>query len=56
MSDLRIALEALERSRSQLSVSSYFDDDLFRRENNVRQQAQIDLAWLTSAFAWGEAR
>ena len=32
MSDLRIALEALERSRSQLSVSSYFDDDLFRRE------------------------
>jgi len=32
MSDLSITLEALERSRSQLSVSSYFDDDLFRRE------------------------
>ncbi|CAG1013980.1 choline monooxygenase [Burkholderiaceae bacterium] len=32
MSDLSITLEALERSRSQLSVSAYFDDDLFRRE------------------------
>jgi choline monooxygenase len=32
MSDLSISLEALERSRSQLSVSSYFDEDLFRRE------------------------
>ncbi|HUG22661.1 aromatic ring-hydroxylating oxygenase subunit alpha [Piscinibacter sp.] len=32
MSDLSIILEALERSRSQLSVASYFDDDLFRRE------------------------
>jgi choline monooxygenase len=32
MSDLSITLEALERSRSQLSVSNYFDDDLFRRE------------------------
>ena len=32
MSDLSITLEALERSRSQLSVTSYFDDDLFRRE------------------------
>ncbi|WP_280152330.1 aromatic ring-hydroxylating dioxygenase subunit alpha [Piscinibacter sp. XHJ-5] len=32
MSDLSITLEALERSRSQLSVSSYFDDDLFRCE------------------------
>jgi len=32
MSDLSVTLEALERSRSQLSVSSYFDDDLFRCE------------------------
>ncbi|MBP6763362.1 MAG: aromatic ring-hydroxylating dioxygenase subunit alpha, partial [Rubrivivax sp.] len=32
MSDLSISLEALERSRSQLSVTSYFDEDLFRRE------------------------
>ncbi len=32
MSDLSISLEALERSRSQLPVSSYFDEDLFRRE------------------------
>jgi phenylpropionate dioxygenase-like ring-hydroxylating dioxygenase large terminal subunit len=32
MSDLSLALEALERNRSQLSVSSYFDDDLHRRE------------------------
>jgi phenylpropionate dioxygenase-like ring-hydroxylating dioxygenase large terminal subunit len=32
MSDLSIALDALERSRSQLPVSSYFDEDLFRRE------------------------
>jgi phenylpropionate dioxygenase-like ring-hydroxylating dioxygenase large terminal subunit len=32
MSDLSIALDALERSRSQLPVSSYFDQDLFRRE------------------------
>jgi phenylpropionate dioxygenase-like ring-hydroxylating dioxygenase large terminal subunit len=32
MSDLSITLEALERSRSQLSVATYFDDDLFRRE------------------------
>jgi len=32
MSDLSITLEALERSRSQLSVTSYFDDNLFRRE------------------------
>jgi len=32
MSDLSITLEALERSRSQLSVSTYFDDDRFRRE------------------------
>jgi len=32
MSDLSVTLAALERSRSQLSVSSYFDDGLFRRE------------------------
>jgi choline monooxygenase len=33
MSDLSVTPAALERSRSQLSVSSYFDDGLFRREN-----------------------
>jgi len=32
MSDLSISLEALERSRSQLSVNTYFDEDLFRKE------------------------
>ena len=32
MSDLSISLQALERSRSQLPVSSYFDVDLFKRE------------------------
>ncbi len=32
MSDLSITLEALERSRSQLSVSTYFDAGLFERE------------------------
>ena len=32
MSDLSIGLEALERSRSQLSVSAYFDEGLFRKE------------------------
>ena len=32
MSDLSVPLAALERSRSQLSVSSYFDADVFRRE------------------------
>ena len=35
MSDLSITLEALERARSQLSVSSYFDEDLFRREQEL---------------------
>ena len=35
MSDLSITLEALERSRSQLPVSSYFDEDLFRREHEL---------------------
>ena len=33
MSDLSVRLEALERSRSQLSVKAYFDADLFRRES-----------------------
>ena len=32
MSDLSISLESLERSRSQLSVTSYFDEELFQRE------------------------
>jgi phenylpropionate dioxygenase-like ring-hydroxylating dioxygenase large terminal subunit len=32
MSDLSLSLQALERSRSQLSVSSYFDEAVFRRE------------------------
>jgi phenylpropionate dioxygenase-like ring-hydroxylating dioxygenase large terminal subunit len=32
MSDLSISLEALERSSSQLPVTSYFDEDLFRKE------------------------
>jgi len=32
MSDLSITLDALERSRSQLSVSSYFDEARFQRE------------------------
>lgn len=35
MSDLSISLEALERSRSQLPVSSYFDEDLFREEQRL---------------------
>jgi choline monooxygenase len=35
MSDLSISLEALERSRSQLSVSSYFDQRLFLDEQAV---------------------
>jgi choline monooxygenase len=35
MSDLSISLEALDRSSSQLSVSSYFDEDLFRREQEL---------------------
>jgi len=32
MSDLSVTLAALEPSRSQLSVSSYFDADVYRRE------------------------
>ena len=35
MSDLSITLDALERSRSQLSVSSYFDEALFQREQDL---------------------
>ncbi|MBT9599426.1 MAG: aromatic ring-hydroxylating dioxygenase subunit alpha [Vitreoscilla sp.] len=35
MSDLSITLEALERARSQLSVSTYFDEDLLRREQEL---------------------
>jgi len=35
MSDLSITLGALERSRTQLSVSSYFDEDLFRKEQEL---------------------
>jgi phenylpropionate dioxygenase-like ring-hydroxylating dioxygenase large terminal subunit len=35
MSDLSISLEALERSSSQLPVSSYFDEDLFRKEQDL---------------------
>ncbi len=32
MSDLSITLESLARSRTQLSVSRYFDEEVFRRE------------------------
>ncbi len=35
MSDLSVTLEALERSRSQLSVSTYFDNELFQREQKL---------------------
>jgi len=35
MSDLSLSLQALERSRSQLSVSAYFDEALFRREQEL---------------------
>lgn len=35
MSDLSITLEALERSRSQLSVATYFDEALFREEQRL---------------------
>jgi phenylpropionate dioxygenase-like ring-hydroxylating dioxygenase large terminal subunit len=35
MSNLSITLEALERARSQLSVSTYFDEPLFRREQEL---------------------
>ena len=42
MSDLSVSLDALARSRSQLSVSAYFDDDLYRRELELILQG-IDL-------------
>ena len=35
MSDLSISLESLERSRLQLPVTSYFDEVLFRREQDL---------------------
>jgi choline monooxygenase len=35
MSDLSISLEALERSRTQLSVNRYFDEELFRDEQSL---------------------
>jgi phenylpropionate dioxygenase-like ring-hydroxylating dioxygenase large terminal subunit len=35
MSDLSIGLEALERSRSQLPVSTYFSEELFREEQRL---------------------
>ncbi len=35
MSDLSLSLESLERSRSQLPVSSYFDEALFQREQRL---------------------
>ena len=35
MSDLSIGLEALERSRSQLSVSSYFSEAVFQQEQRL---------------------
>ena len=35
MSDLSISLASLAPSRTQLSVSSYFDEELFRREQNL---------------------
>jgi choline monooxygenase len=38
MSDLSITLEALERTRAQLSVNAYFDEDLFRREMELIYQ------------------
>ncbi len=35
MSDLSISLESLARSHTQLSVSSYFDEEVFRREQDL---------------------
>ena len=35
MSDLSIGLQALEPSRSQLPVSAYFDEELFRQERQL---------------------
>ncbi len=39
MSDLSIGLESLERARSQLSVTTYFDEGLFREEQRLIFQA-----------------
>ena len=39
MSDLSISLAALARSRTQLPVTSYFDDALFRREMELIYQS-----------------
>jgi phenylpropionate dioxygenase-like ring-hydroxylating dioxygenase large terminal subunit len=39
MSDLSVSIEALERSRSQLSVSTYFDAALFGREMELIYQS-----------------
>jgi len=38
MSDLSITRDALERSRTQLSACSYFDEELFRREQRLIHQ------------------
>ena len=35
MSDLSISLESLARARTQLSVKSYFDEEVFRREQSL---------------------
>ena len=35
MSDLSLSLQSLERSRSQLPVATYFDEALFRREQQL---------------------
>ena len=35
MSDLSIGLESLERARSQLSVTTYFDEGLFQKEQQL---------------------
>jgi phenylpropionate dioxygenase-like ring-hydroxylating dioxygenase large terminal subunit len=35
MSDLSVSLRALERARSQLPVASYFDEELYRREQST---------------------
>ena len=44
MSDLSITLDALERSRSQLSVSSYFDEALFRQRAAAHLRARPALS------------
>ena len=35
MSDLSLSVKALSRSRSQLSVATYFDEALFRDEQRL---------------------